>query len=68
MMKRLGRRWVALHRLAYAAGVCGVVDYLWLVKADQGTPLIYAGILAVLLGTRLRFRWFRSAGPPPTPR
>ena len=68
MMKRLGRRWVTLHRLAYAAGVCGVVHYLWLVKADLSTPLVYAGILAVLLGSRFWFRWSRGAGPHRTPR
>ena len=53
MMKRLGRRWTQLHRLAYVAAVCGVVHYLWLVKADLRTPLVYAGILALLLGVRL---------------
>jgi len=57
MMKRLGRRWTKLHRLAYVAAVCGVVHYLWLVKADLRAPLIYAGILALLLGYRL---WFHG--------
>jgi len=57
MMKRLGRRWVKLHRLAYVAAVCGVVHYLWLVKADLRAPLIYAAVLALLLGYRLWFRW-----------
>ncbi len=64
MVKRLGRRWVSLHRLVYVAGTCGVVHFLWLVKADLSTPLIYAGILALLLGTRLGFRWFRVSGSP----
>lgn len=68
MMKRLGRRWVTRHRLAYAAGVCGVVHSLWLVKADLSTPLVYAGILAALLGSRFWFRWSRGAGPHRTPR
>ncbi len=63
MAKRLGRRWISLHRRVYVAGICGVVHFLWLVKADLSTPLIYAGILALLLGTRLAFRWFRVAGP-----
>ena len=67
MMKRLGRG-VTLHRLAYAAGVCGVVHSLWLVKADLSTPLVYAGILAALLGSRFWFRGSRGAGPRRTPR
>ena len=54
MVRRLGPlRWRRLHRLVYAAGVCGVLHYLWLVKADLREPLIYAGILTVLLAARL---------------
>jgi sulfoxide reductase heme-binding subunit YedZ len=52
-MRRLGRRWVLLHRLAYAAGIAGVVHYIWLTKADLRLPLLYAGVLAVLLAARL---------------
>ncbi len=52
-MRRLGRHWVRLHRLVYAAGVAGCLHFLWLVKADQREPLIYAGVLAVLLAARL---------------
>jgi len=52
MMKRLGRRWVRLHRLAYVAAIAGVVHYLWLVKADLVPPLTYAAVLALLLGVR----------------
>jgi sulfoxide reductase heme-binding subunit YedZ len=56
MLRRLGRRWATLHRLAYVAGVLGVVHFLWLVKADLREPLVYAAVLAVLLGLRL---WWR---------
>lgn len=52
MKKRLGRSWQRLHRLAYVAGVAGVIHYLWLVKADLAAPLAYAAVLAVLLGAR----------------
>jgi sulfoxide reductase heme-binding subunit YedZ len=51
--RRLGRRWVRLHRLAYVAPVCGVVHYVWLVKADLLAPLVHAALLAALLGLRL---------------
>ena len=54
MVRRLGPvRWRRLHRLVYAAAICGVLHYLWLVKADLREPLIYTAILAVLLATRL---------------
>lgn len=56
MIKRLGRNWQRLHRLVYLIAILGVLHYLWLVKADLREPLIYAGILAVLLGYRL---WWR---------
>ena len=41
-MRRLGRRWVVLHRLVYAAAVAGCLHFLWLVKADLLEPLVYA--------------------------
>jgi sulfoxide reductase heme-binding subunit YedZ len=53
MMRRLGRRWQALHRLVYVAAILGVWHYYWQVKRDVREPLIYAAILAVLLGYRL---------------
>ncbi len=48
-----GRRWRLLHRLIYLTALGGVIHYLWLVKADRQRPLIYGGILALLLGYRL---------------
>ncbi len=53
MIKRLGRNWRRLHRLVYLIGLLGVLHFLWLVKADITEPLLYAGILALLLGYRL---------------
>jgi sulfoxide reductase heme-binding subunit YedZ len=64
-MRRLGRRWQKLHRLVYAAAILGCVHYWWQVKADIREPLVYAGILAVLLGWRLHRRRSRRA-PVPT--
>lgn len=52
-VRRLGRRWRTLHRLVYVSAALGVVHFLWLVKADTREPLIFAGVLAVLLGARL---------------
>jgi len=53
MQKWLGRNWVKLHRLVYAAGLTAVVHYFWLVKKDYSEPLIYAMVIAVLLGIRV---------------
>ena len=51
-VRRLGRRWVQLHRLVYLAAAAAVVHFLWLVKADLRAPLVHGAVLAVLLGLR----------------
>ena len=57
MVRRLGgRRWLALHRSVYLIGVLGVLHYSWMVKRDLALPLLYAAILAVLLGVRALWR------------
>jgi sulfoxide reductase heme-binding subunit YedZ len=59
-IRRLGKRWTALHRLAYVAAAAAVVHYWWLVKADVRAPFWYGAVLAILLlartvpGTRRR--------------
>ena len=54
MIRRLGgARWRRLHRLAYVAGVAGVLHFLWLAKVGRRTPYYYAGWLTVVLGVRL---------------
>lgn len=62
-IKRLGRNWGKLHKLVYAVGVLAVLHFWWLVKSDIREPLLYAAILAVLLGWRLwrRFSARRTA-------
>ena len=44
-----------LHRWVYAAGLLAVVHYLWVSKVAFGKPVIYAGILALLLATASRW-------------
>ncbi|MBI3553424.1 MAG: sulfoxide reductase heme-binding subunit YedZ [Elusimicrobia bacterium] len=56
MIRRLGKRWGQLHRLIYPAAILGVIHFLWLVKKDKTEPLIYAAILAILLGYRIASR------------
>ena len=53
MRRRLGRRWQQLHYGAYLVGVLGVWHYWWQVKQDIREPLVYAAILALLLGFRV---------------
>ena len=56
-MRRLGRRWGQLHRAVYVAAGLGVLHYFWGVKADVREPLLYAGVLALLLGFRVVAGW-----------
>lgn len=53
MRRRLGRRWQTLHNATYVIAILGVWHYWWQVKQDITEPLIYAVILAVLLGARI---------------
>ena len=52
-IRRLGKLWSLLHRLIYVVAIAGVVHFLWLVKLENSEPLVYAAVLAVLLGSRL---------------
>src|SRR5690606_17208774 len=57
-IRRLGgKRWQALQRSVYAIAIMGVIHFWWLVKADVLEPLVYALILAALLGARA---WWRE--------
>jgi methionine sulfoxide reductase heme-binding subunit len=53
-MRRLGRRWHALHRLVYVATLLGCIHFWWQVKADWREPALYVGIYLVLMGWRWR--------------
>lgn len=60
-VRRLGYvRWKRLHRLVYLAAICGVIHFVWRVKADLREPLVFAGVLAFLLAARL----FSMSWPP----
>ena len=56
MRRRMGKRWNTLHKSVYVVGVLAVWHYWWQVKADFVEPLIYAIILAALLGYRFANR------------
>ena len=58
------RRWQALHRSVYAVAVLSVLHFWWLRagKNNLAEVMVYAAVLAVLLGWRA-VRWWRQRRP-----
>jgi sulfoxide reductase heme-binding subunit YedZ len=59
-IRRLGRRWQALHRLVYVAAIAACLHFVWKVKVVIGEPVYYAAFLALLLAFRVV--WHLRAG------
>lgn len=59
MLRRLGKRWKTLHTLIYPLSMLAVLHFWWMkdTKSDVAEPLVYALILAALLGERLYQRF-----------
>ncbi len=54
MIKRLGgKNWARLHKLIYVIAILGLIHYFWIQKSDYFYPILFAIILAVLLGHRV---------------
>lgn len=53
LIRRMGRAWKWLHRLAYAAGLLGSLHFYWAVKVDRRVPILYGAIVVLLLVLRL---------------
>jgi methionine sulfoxide reductase heme-binding subunit len=58
-IRKLGRKWATLHRLAYFAAIGGVIHFWWLVKADITLPRRWAVAFGVLLGARVWW-WYQK--------
>lgn len=52
-IRRMGRNWTRLHRLAYAALALGVLHFALILKVWTGEFLVYLALAALLLGLRL---------------
>lgn len=52
-IRRLGKKWKVLHQMVYVAAALGVLHYLWLIKGDRPTPVVYGLVLVALLVLRV---------------
>lgn len=52
-IRRLGRRWRQLHRLIYGAAALAAAHFIMVVKSWPPEPLVYGGIVFLLLAYRL---------------
>ena len=61
-IRRLGKRWILLHRLIYISGIAAAIHYLWKVKVATGSPVYYAVIVGALLAFRVVWTLRKRAG------
>lgn len=62
-VRRMGRGWTRLHRLAYPIGALAILHFFFQSKANVGEPTVMSGIFAWLMAARAipaswRGRWF----------
>jgi len=63
-IRRLGgQAWARLHRLVYLAAIGAALHFVLVVKSWPLEPLVYAAIVAVLLGYRLVRSLVKKASP-----
>jgi len=55
-IRRLGQTWRKLHRLTYVVAVLGAVHFIMVVKGFPFAPLVFLGVVAVLLALRVKLR------------
>lgn len=61
MIKRLGgKNWARLHKATYIAAILGVIHFWMIVKSDVFYPLLFAFVLAALLGYRIYAAYEKS--------
>ena len=69
-IKALGaKRWQTLHKAVYAVVLLGLLHFFWMrsAKNNFGEVAIYAGVIALLLGWRVRQYWRVKRAQLPAP-
>jgi sulfoxide reductase heme-binding subunit YedZ len=60
MIARLRTKWKKLHRLVYVIAILGLLHFFWLIKKDMTQPLIFTGVIVVLLLLRIDSSAFKA--------
>ena len=60
MIARLRTKWKKLHRLVYVIAILGLLHFFWLIKNDMTQPLIFTGVIVVLLALRIDSSAFKA--------
>ena len=63
VVRKLGPLWRRLHKLVYGIAILGALHFMMLVKGFQLEPLVYMGLILLLLVLRLKLpkpTFFRS--------
>jgi sulfoxide reductase heme-binding subunit YedZ len=67
MVRRLGRRWTKLHRLAYPIALLAIVHHFMQSKVNVDEPMIMSGLFFWLMAWR-EISWWRNARKPVPPK
>lgn len=61
MQRRLGKRWLTLHKSVYLIAALVMVHFIWLIRDSYAEVLLYGAILSFLLGYRVyKSKWFSA--------
>lgn len=55
--RKLGRRWVLLHRLVYVAAALGCAHLIWQIRSDWIFAGAYTLVCVLIMGSRYRSVW-----------
>ncbi|SFG89697.1 sulfite oxidase heme-binding subunit YedZ [Neptunomonas qingdaonensis] len=55
MQRRLGRRWIQLHKLVYLISILVMIHVIWMVRASYEDAIVYGGFLLIALAERVCF-------------
>ncbi len=59
--KKMGAKWMRLHKFVYLATALALIHYIWSIKAEEFQPIIYMGLGLLILFIRgKKLNLFRS--------